>query len=220
MATILSSADSISLSSVMICWNTVADFCEHVVQRWTACIKSLNWDLVCVVGCTCAIKPKVTLRPKIRRPFCLSVKSNLGHETRFLLLSAVGLFMLGALTDERTGLSFTIAAVIFTAVATLSWLDALAIQPQGGLNSRHSLHQLLYCGVTCSLPWKRIYQSSLLALLSGLSAAMSQYCSVGIHAAYTSDSCHMISEYVHWRWRQYVPSKRRWPPIRLHGVIT
>jgi hypothetical protein len=62
------------------------------------------------VGQACAVKAKVTLRPTVREPVCLGVKPHLGHKTRFLLLSVVGLFMWGALSDERTGLSFTITA--------------------------------------------------------------------------------------------------------------
>jgi hypothetical protein len=56
-------------------------------------------------------KVKVILLPTVSRPVCLGVKPHLGHKTRFLLLSDIaGLFMWGALSDERTGLSFTIPA--------------------------------------------------------------------------------------------------------------
>jgi hypothetical protein len=47
-------------------------------------------------------------------PVYLGVKSNLGSKTRFLLLSAIAtaacMLMWGALSDERMGLSFAIAA--------------------------------------------------------------------------------------------------------------
>jgi hypothetical protein len=57
-------------------------------------------------------KVKVTLRLTITRSVCLGVKALLGSMTRFLLLSTVaGLYMWGALSDGRTGLSFTIASV-------------------------------------------------------------------------------------------------------------
>jgi hypothetical protein len=79
---------------------------------------------------------------------------------------------------------------IFTAVATLNWLDALAIQPRGGPNSRQF--------TTVPLLWCHVYIGRLFCLhYFELSAAISQHCSVGIHAAYTSDSCHNISVYVH-----------------------
>jgi hypothetical protein len=51
------------------------------------------------------------LRPTVSPPVYLGVKPHLGHKTSFLLLSEVAvLFMWGALPDERTGLSFAIAA--------------------------------------------------------------------------------------------------------------
>jgi hypothetical protein len=43
------------------------------------------------------------------QPVCLGVDLQLGPKTTFLLLSVAGLLMWGALFDERTGLSFTIA---------------------------------------------------------------------------------------------------------------
>jgi hypothetical protein len=48
--------------------------------------------------------------PTHRWPVCLGVKPHLGLMTRFLFLSVAGLLMWGALSDERMGLSFTIAA--------------------------------------------------------------------------------------------------------------
>jgi hypothetical protein len=50
------------------------------------------------------------LRPTVSRPVCLGVQPHLGPKTRFLLLSVASLLMWGALSDERTGLWFTIAA--------------------------------------------------------------------------------------------------------------
>jgi hypothetical protein len=52
------------------------------------------------------------LRLMVSRPDCVGVKPHLGPMSRFLLLSeSCGfLFMWGALSDERTGLPFTIAS--------------------------------------------------------------------------------------------------------------
>jgi hypothetical protein len=46
------------------------------------------------------------LRPTFSRPVCLGVKPHLEPKTRFLLM----LLMWGAISDDRMGLSFTIAA--------------------------------------------------------------------------------------------------------------
>jgi hypothetical protein len=49
-------------------------------------------------------------RPTVSRPVYLGVKPHLGPKTRFLYCQPVaGLLMWGALSNERTGLSFTIA---------------------------------------------------------------------------------------------------------------
>jgi hypothetical protein len=55
------------------------------------------------------VKVKVMLWPTVGQPVLVS-SPHLGPNTRFLLLSATGLLMWGTLSNERTGLSFTIAA--------------------------------------------------------------------------------------------------------------
>jgi hypothetical protein len=56
-------------------------------------------------------KSKLCLRQSVRRPVYLGVKPHLGPKTRFLLLSdSCGFVDVSVLSDERTGLSFTIAA--------------------------------------------------------------------------------------------------------------
>jgi hypothetical protein len=55
---------------------------------------------------TFSTESQVRVRPKVSRPISLGVKQHLGPKSRFLLMSVVGLFMWGALSDERTGLSF------------------------------------------------------------------------------------------------------------------
>jgi hypothetical protein len=56
------------------------------------------------------VEVEVTLGPTVSRPVCLGVKPRLGPKIRFLLLSdSWDLLMWDALSDERTGLSFTIA---------------------------------------------------------------------------------------------------------------
>jgi hypothetical protein len=51
------------------------------------------------------------LRQTISRPVCLGVKTHLRPKTRFYYCQTVtGSLIWGALSDERTGLSFTIAA--------------------------------------------------------------------------------------------------------------
>jgi hypothetical protein len=50
------------------------------------------------------------LRPTASRPLCLAVKPYLGLKTKLLLMSVAGLYMCSALSDQRTGLSFTVAA--------------------------------------------------------------------------------------------------------------
>jgi hypothetical protein len=55
-------------------------------------------------------KVKVMLRPTFSRPVCLGVKHPSGAQTRSLLLTVAGLLMRSAVSDERTGISFTTAA--------------------------------------------------------------------------------------------------------------
>jgi hypothetical protein len=51
------------------------------------------------------------LRSTVSRPVCLGVKPHLGSNPDFYYCQTVAVFlMLGVLSDERTGLSFTIAA--------------------------------------------------------------------------------------------------------------
>jgi hypothetical protein len=51
------------------------------------------------------------LRPTVSQLACLGVKPQLGPKTTFLLLSdSCRSVMLGALSDKKTGLTFTIAA--------------------------------------------------------------------------------------------------------------
>jgi hypothetical protein len=60
---------------------------------------------------TLRYKVEVTLRSMGSRSVCLGVKPHLKLNTRFLLLSDSYMFAdVGALSDERTGLSFTISA--------------------------------------------------------------------------------------------------------------
>jgi hypothetical protein len=54
---------------------------------------------------------KVQLRRTVSRPVYVGVKPHLGPKTRFLLLSdSCGFVDVGRLSDDSTGLSFTIAA--------------------------------------------------------------------------------------------------------------
>jgi hypothetical protein len=56
------------------------------------------------------VKVKVMLRPTVSRPVCLGVEPHLGLMTSYLLLfDSYGLVFWGALSDERTGLSFVYA---------------------------------------------------------------------------------------------------------------
>jgi hypothetical protein len=54
----------------------------------------------------------LTLRPTVSRPICLGIKHQSGaYDNIFITVKTVaGLLMWGALSDDRTGLSFTIAA--------------------------------------------------------------------------------------------------------------
>jgi hypothetical protein len=52
-------------------------------------------------------KVKVILRPTVSRPVCLRIK----HPFGATVLTVAGLLIWGALSNKRTGLSFTIAAV-------------------------------------------------------------------------------------------------------------
>jgi hypothetical protein len=78
-------------------------------------LKTANRQIRPLTGCRLTgfkvkVKVNIMLRPTVSRPAFLCVKPHLGPKTRFLLLSFADLFMWGALSDERTGLSFTIAA--------------------------------------------------------------------------------------------------------------
>jgi hypothetical protein len=69
------------------------------------------------------------LGPTFIRPVFLCVKSHLGPETTFLLLSdSCVLFMWSALSDERTGLTFTVQSQNYITTdgqsASLSWCQA------------------------------------------------------------------------------------------------
>jgi hypothetical protein len=52
----------------------------------------------------------VTLRPTVSQPISLGIKHLSGAQDEMLLLSVAGLLMWDALFDERTDMSFTIAA--------------------------------------------------------------------------------------------------------------
>jgi hypothetical protein len=53
----------------------------------------------------------LVLRPKVSRSVCLGIKHPFGdYDQIFITLKVAGLLMWGALSDERMGLSFTIAA--------------------------------------------------------------------------------------------------------------
>jgi hypothetical protein len=57
------------------------------------------------------LRVKFMLRPTVSWPVYLGVKPHLGPKTSFYYCQTfVGLLMWGALSDERTDLSFTIAA--------------------------------------------------------------------------------------------------------------
>jgi hypothetical protein len=64
--------------------------------------------------CTCVkVKVKVTLRLTVSQPVSLGVEPHLGLMTRYLAITVwqlQSLFLWGALSDERTGLSFVYAA--------------------------------------------------------------------------------------------------------------
>jgi hypothetical protein len=57
------------------------------------------------------VKVKVMLRPTVSRPVCLGIEHTFGAQKQICISQTVsGLFMWGALFEERTGLSFTTAA--------------------------------------------------------------------------------------------------------------
>jgi hypothetical protein len=56
-------------------------------------------------------KVKVMLRPTVSRPVCLGIKHlSRANDQIFITQAGAGLFLWGAVSDERTGLLFTIAA--------------------------------------------------------------------------------------------------------------
>jgi hypothetical protein len=61
------------------------------------------------------------LRPTVSRPVCLGLSTHLGLTARFFYYcqTIAGLLMWGALSDERTGLSFTMYNVHFTCYLAL-----------------------------------------------------------------------------------------------------
>jgi hypothetical protein len=68
----------------------------------------LRTDYVCVLSLCLSLM----LRPTVCRPVSLRIKHPSGAYDKifYFCLSVEGLLMLGALSDERTGLSFTIVA--------------------------------------------------------------------------------------------------------------
>jgi hypothetical protein len=57
------------------------------------------------------VKVKVMLRPTVNRPVCLGVKHSSGaYDQIFISQTVTSLFIWGALSDERTGLPYTITA--------------------------------------------------------------------------------------------------------------
>jgi hypothetical protein len=65
------------------------------------------------------------LRSTDIRPVCLGVKHQMVSKTRFLLLSFVGLWMWGALSDERMGLPLQLLLVLARAV--ILWFESRGI---------------------------------------------------------------------------------------------
>jgi hypothetical protein len=63
------------------------------------------------------VKVEVMLRPTVSGPVCLGIEHPLGAQEQIFISQTVsGLLMWGALLDERTGLSFTTAAGLASAV--------------------------------------------------------------------------------------------------------
>jgi hypothetical protein len=67
------------------------------------------------------VKIKIVLRPTISWPICLGARHPSETRDQFssffkLCLDSTGVLMLGALSDERTGLKFTIASGLASAV--------------------------------------------------------------------------------------------------------
>jgi hypothetical protein len=58
------------------------------------------------------------LRPTVGRPVCLGVKPHLGSQDQFFVTvkTVAGLLMWGILSDDRTGLLFTVVAGLDSAV--------------------------------------------------------------------------------------------------------
>jgi hypothetical protein len=92
-------------ASALPLWRMTND--ESVLTHWTP-FWLLNYDS-CLTNHT--YESRLMLRPTVSRPGCLGIKHPSGaYDQIFISQTVADLLMLGALSDERTGLSFTIAA--------------------------------------------------------------------------------------------------------------